>query len=80
MSEFDQTFDSNILIGHFVILPNISALNYYIFSHFFQILSEYDQTFDPNILIGHCDPILRFSDFVLHLGTQLVYFYTSCRL
>ena len=36
-------------------------------------MSEYDQTFDPNILIGHCDLISRFSDFALHLVTQMVY-------
>ena len=46
----------------------------------FQIMSEYDQTFDPNILIGHCDLISRFSDFVLYLDTQLVYFHTFFRL
>ena len=34
----------------------------------------------PNILIGHCDLISRFSDFALHLDTQLVYFHTSFRL
>ena len=37
-------------------------------------MSEFDQAFDPNILIGHCDLISRFSDFVLYLNTQLVYF------
>ena len=31
------------------------------------------KTFDPNILIGHCDPISRFSDFALYLGTEMVY-------
>ena len=63
MSEYDQTYDPNILIGHCdlisrfsALLPYISALNWY-FSYFFQIVSENDQTFDPNILtgIGHCD-------------------------
>ena len=43
-------------------------------------MSEYDQTFDPNILIGHCDLILRFSDFALYLGTQVVYEQTSFTL
>ena len=38
-----------------VLLPYISALNWYLY--FFQIVIENDQTFDPNILtgIGHCD-------------------------
>ena len=43
-------------------------------------MSEYDQTFDPNILIGHRDLILRFSDFALYLGTQMVYEQTSFTL
>ena len=43
-------------------------------------MSEYDQTLDPNILIGHFDLISRFSDFVLYLGTQLVYEQTSFTL
>ena len=43
-------------------------------------MSEYDQAFDPNILIGHCDLISRFSDFALHLDTQLVYFHIFFRL
>ena len=43
-------------------------------------MSEYDQTFDPNILIGHCDLILRFSDFALYLGTQMVYELTSFKV
>ena len=36
-------------------------------------MSKYDQAFEPNILIGHCDLISRFSDFALHLDTQLVH-------
>ena len=32
----------------------------------------YDNTFDPKVVPGHCDLILRFSDFALYLGTQLV--------
>ena len=43
-------------------------------------MSEYGQTFDPNKLIGHCDLISRFSDFVLYLGTQVVYEQTSFTL
>ena len=40
-------------------------------------MSEYGQTFGPKLLIGHCDLISRFSDFALHLGTQLVNEHTS---
>ena len=36
-------------------------------------MSEYDQAFDPNIRF---DLISRFSDFVLYLGTRLVYEHT----
>ena len=37
-------------------------------------MSKYDKTFDPTVLIGQCELISRFSDFVLYLGTQLVYY------
>ena len=43
-------------------------------------MSVFDQAFDPNILIGHCDLISRFSDFVLYLDTQLVYFHTFSQI
>ena len=33
----------------------------------------YDKTFDPKVVLGGYDLISRFSDFVLYLGTQLVY-------
>ena len=59
-----------------VILPYISALNWYINILF--IL--YDKTFDPEVLLGHCDLISWFSDFALYLDTQLVFFLTSFRL
>ena len=36
----------------------------------------YDKTFDPKVVLGHYDLILRFSDFALYLGTQLVYEHT----
>ena len=78
MSEYDQTFDPNILIGHCDLISRFSDFAFIyrhsigIFSYFFQIMSEYDQTFNPNILIGHCDLISRFSDFVLYLGSHLV--------
>ena len=63
MSEYDQTFDPNILIGHF-----------------FQSTFAYDKTFDPEVVLGHCDLLSWFSDFVLYLDTQLVYFHTFFRL
>ena len=73
MSEYDQTFDPNILIGHcdhisrFIDFCLISLLSISIFSYIFQIMSEYGQTLDPNIHIGLCDLISA-----LYLGTQLV--------
>ena len=43
-------------------------------------MNEYDNTINPNVLIGHYDLISWFSDFVLYLGTQLVYEQTSFTL
>ena len=43
-------------------------------------MSKYDKNFDPKVLIGQCELISRFSDFVLYLGTQLVYEDTSCTI
>ena len=87
MSEYDNTFDPNILIGHCYLIPRLSDFALYldpqlvyISSYFYQIMSEYDQTFDPNTLVGHCDLISRFIDFVLYLGTHLVYEQTSFTL
>ena len=78
MSENDQTFDQNILIGHCDLISRSSVFAFIsrhsngIFSYLFQIMSENDQTFDPNILKGHCDLVSRFSDLALYLGFQLV--------
>ena len=86
MSEYDQAFDPNILIGHCDLISRFSDFALYLdtqlvyFHTFFQIMSEYDQTFDPNILIGHCDLISRFSDFALYLGTQMIYEQTSFKV
>ena len=86
MSEYDQAFDPNILIGHCALISRFSDFALYLdtqliyFHTFFQIMSENDQTFDPNILIGHCDLISRFSDFALYLGTQMVYEQTSFKV
>ena len=58
MSEYDQTYDPNILIGHCDLISRFSAFALYLrtqlvfFSYLFQIVSENDQTFDPNILTG----------------------------
>ena len=86
MSEYDQAFDPNILIGHCDLISRFSDIALYLDTHlvyfhtFFQIMSEYDQTFVPNILIWHCDLISRFSDFALYLGTQMVYEQTSFKV
>ena len=86
MSESDQAFDPNILIGHCDLISWFSDFALYLdtqlvyFHTFFQIMSEYDQTFDPNILIGHCDLISRCSNFALYLGTQVVYEQTSFKV
>ena len=37
----------------------------------------YDKTFHLKVVLGQYDLISRFSDFPLHLGTQLVYEHTS---
>ena len=86
MSEHNQAFDPNILIGHCDLISRFSDFALYLdtklvyFHICFQIMSEYDQTFNPNILKGHCDLISRFSDFALYLGTQMVYEQTSCKV
>ena len=40
----------------------------------------YDKTFDHEVVQGQYDLISRFSDFPLHLGTQLVYEHTSFKI
>ena len=83
MSEYDQAFDPNILIGHCDLISRFSFALYLdtqlVYFHTFSDY-EYDHTFDHNILIGHCDLISQFSDFALYLDTQLVYFHTFFRL
>ena len=84
MSEYDQTFDPNILIGHCDLISWFSDFALYLgtqmvyehSSNFFQSMFAYDKTFDPEVVLGHCDLISRFSDFALYLDTQLVYFHT----
>ena len=86
MSEYDQTFDPNILIGHCDLISRFSDFALYLGTqmvfrtNFFQSMFAYDKTFDPEVVLGHCDLISRFSDFALYLDTQLVYFHTFFRL
>ena len=86
MSEYDQTFDPNILIGHCDLISWFSdfcLISWYsngFWTNFFQSLFAYDKTFDPEVVLGHCDLISWFSDFALYLDTQLVYFHTFFRL
>ena len=80
MSEYDQTFDPNILIGHYDLISWFSDFALYLGT---QVVYEqtslfaYDKTFDPKVVLGQYDLISRFSDFPLYLGTQLVYEHTS---
>ena len=85
MSEHDQTFDPNILIGHCDVISRVSDFALYLGIKWFMntLLSKYvcfDKTFDPEVVLGHCDLISRFSDFALYLDTQLIYFHTFFRL
>ena len=79
MSEYDQTFDPNILIGHCDLISRFSDFALYFGT---QLVYEqttvfaYDNTFDRKVVLGHCDLISRFSDFALFLGTKLVYEHT----
>ena len=87
MSEYDQTFDPNILIGHCDLISRFSDFALYLGTQmvyeqtpFFLSMFAYDKTFDPEVVLGHCDLISWFSDFTLYLDTQLVYFHTFFRL
>ena len=82
MSEYDQTFDPNILIGHCDLISRFSDFALYLGT---QVVYEQTSftlclrmtTFDPKVVLGQYDLISRFSDFPLYLGTQLVYEHTS---
>ena len=86
MSEYDQTFDPNTLIGHCDLISRFSDFALYLGTQMvyeqtsFKVCFAYDKTFDPEVVLGHCDLISRFSDFALYLDTQLVYFHTFFRL
>ena len=78
MSEYDQTFDPNILIGHCDLISQFSDFALYLGT---QVV--YEQTSfthclrDPKVVLGQYDLISWFSDFPLYLGPQLVYEHTS---
>ena len=81
MSEYDQTFDPNILIGHCDLISRFSDFALYLGT---QVVYEQTSftlylrmTFDPKVVLGQYDLISRFSDFALYLDTQLVFFHTS---
>ena len=59
-----------------VILPFISALNWFMNKLLSLTMFPYDKTFDPEVVLGHYDLISRFSDIALYLGTQLVHEHT----
>ena len=66
MSDYDQTFDFNILTGHFDLISRFSDFALYIsaLNWFINILLSpkmYDKTFDPKVVLSHCDLISRFS-------------------
>ena len=83
MSEYDQTFDPNILIGHYDLISRFSDFALYLGTQVvyeqtsLTLMFAYDKTFDPKVVLGQYDRISRFSDFPLYLGTQLVYEHTS---
>ena len=79
MSEYDQTFDPNILIGHCDIISRFSDFTLYPRTQMvyeqtsFKVCLRMTKTYDPEVVLGDCDLISRFSDFALYLDTQLVY-------
>ena len=78
MSEYDQTFDPNILIGHCDLISRFNDFALYLgIQVVYEQTSAYDKTFDPKVVLGQYDLISRFSDFPLYLGTQLVYEHSS---
>ena len=81
MSEYEQTFDHNILIGHCDLISWFSDFASYLCT---QLVYENNyftlclcMTFDPKVVLGHCDLITWFSDFAFYLGFLLVYEHIS---
>ena len=87
MSEFDQTFEPKVVIGHCDLISWFTDFALYLDTHltfgilicFFQIVVVFDQTFDPILVIGHCDVISWFIDidFAIYLDTKLIYEHAS---
>ena len=85
MSEYDHTFDPNILIGHCDLISRFSDFALYLDTQMVYEQTSFKvclrmKTFDPEVVLGLCDLISRFSDFALYLDTQLEYFHTFFRL
>ena len=81
MSDCDQTFDPNILIGHCDLISLFSEFALYLGTQMVYEQTSFKvclrmTTFDPEVVLGHYDLISRFSDFALYLGTKLVYEHT----
>ena len=81
MNEYDQTFNPNILIGHYDLISWFSDFALYlstqvVYEQTSFTLFAYDKTFYPQVVLGHYDLISRFSDFPSYLSTQLVYEHT----
>ena len=72
MNEYDQTYNPNVLIGHYDLISWFSDFALYLGTPLVNMFA-YDKTFDPKVVLGHYDLISWFSDFPLYLGTQLVY-------
>ena len=86
MSEYYQTFDPNILVGHCDLISRFSDFALYLGTQMvyeqtsFKVCLRMTRPFYPEVVLGHCDLISRFSDFALYLDTRLVYFHTFFRL
>ena len=68
MSEYEQTFDHNIFIGHCDLISWFSDFSLYLCTHWFLniiflTMFVYDNTIDLKEVLGHCDLITWFSDF-----------------
>ena len=85
MTEYDQPFDPNILIGHCDLISRFSDFSLYlgtqlVYEHIsFTVMCMfvYDKTFDPKVVLGQCDLNSLFRDFALYLDTLLIYFHIS---
>ena len=75
MSEYDQTFDPNILKGHCDLISWFSDSD--MWSYFFHSMFVYDKTFDPKLVLDHCDLVSWFSDFALYLDTRYIFILLS---